>query len=98
MTSVHQACLEFAISLLDQKVLRADYDCALTCAMAVLGAQSGGRWKAPDTYSPILSEVVKIARFMVVHKATEMAEERYSYPIHFLNILDVAGMRLRLRI
>jgi hypothetical protein len=31
---------------------------------------SDGRWKAPETYSPILSAVVKIARFMVVQKAT----------------------------
>jgi hypothetical protein len=54
--------------------------------MAVLGAQSDGRWRATDTYSPILSEVVKIARFMVVHKATAMAEERYSYPITFVSL------------
>jgi hypothetical protein len=95
MTPVHLACLEFAISLLNQKVLRTEYDCALTCAMAVLGVQSDGRWKATDTYSPVLSEVVKIARFMVVHKGTDIATERYyhlGYKFGFM--LDVGRIRL----
>jgi len=65
--------------------------------MAALGVQSDGRWKATDTYSPVLSEVVKIARFMVVHKATEIATERYDHSRHtFLFILDVARIRLTL--
>jgi len=36
--------------------------------------------RAPDTYSPILSAVIKIARFMVVQKATEMVMERLEQP------------------
>jgi hypothetical protein len=38
--------MDFCISLLDQKVLQTEYDCALTCATAALGVHSDGRWKA----------------------------------------------------
>src|ERR1700722_13688623 len=81
MTPVHKACMEFAISLLDQKVIRSEYDCALTCALAALAVNRNrnGGWRAPDTYSPILSAVIKIARFMVVQKATEIVMERYNH-------------------
>ncbi|KAN0066828.1 hypothetical protein V8E54_015117 [Elaphomyces granulatus] len=76
MTSAHQACVDFCLYLLKQKVLRTDYDCALTCATAALGVHQDGRWRATDTYSPVLSELIKIARFLVVHRATEIVMAR----------------------
>ena len=42
------------------------------CGLAVLGVSDDG-WKGPDRYRRILSSVIKIARFMVVQKALEMA-------------------------
>ncbi|KAN0066893.1 Protein of unknown function (DUF3505) domain containing protein, partial [Elaphomyces granulatus] len=76
----HRACMEFCISLLDQKVIQTEYDCALTCATAALGVHSDGRWRATDTYSPLLSALIKIGRFLVVQKATETVAERYDHP------------------
>ncbi|KAH3536963.1 hypothetical protein KXW20_002161, partial [Aspergillus fumigatus] len=44
---------------------------ALVCAMAVLGQGEAG-WRDPESYPPILSRVIKVARFMVVQKALWM--------------------------
>jgi hypothetical protein len=98
MTATHQAFLDFSISLLDQKVMRTDYDCALTCATAVLGVHSTGRWRATDTYSPLLSSLIKVGRFLVVQKATEMVTERYDHSRKMLYIPYVGDSRLRLKI
>ncbi|KAF9890012.1 hypothetical protein FE257_006692 [Aspergillus nanangensis] len=63
-----QACLEFCVELLNQRHRTQEYESALVCAMAVLGRGERG-WQGPDSYPPILSRVIKIARFMVVQKA-----------------------------
>jgi hypothetical protein len=39
----------------------------------VLGVKEDG-WKGPEQYPPILSAVIKIARFMVVQKGLELAD------------------------
>lgn len=39
--------------------------------MAVLGQGEAG-WRDPESYPPILSRVIKVARFMVVQKALWM--------------------------
>ncbi|KAK1920515.1 hypothetical protein P3342_008276 [Pyrenophora teres f. teres] len=49
-----------------------EYDSPLVCALAVLGVKKDG-WKGPEQYPPILSAVIKIARFMVVQKGLEMS-------------------------
>ena len=64
--------MDFCIELLNQTVTRREYDSALVCALAVLGVDEDG-WKGPDRYPPILSSMIKIARFMVVQKALEIA-------------------------
>ena len=69
-TAIHKACLTFCITLLDQRHLHHDYDSAIVCALAVLGVKSPG-WKGVDQYPPILSKVIKIARFMVMQQAFE---------------------------
>ncbi|RHZ43206.1 uncharacterized protein CDV56_100941 [Aspergillus thermomutatus] len=48
-----------------------EYESALVCAMAVLGQGETG-WRDPESYPLILSQVIKIARFMVVQKALWM--------------------------
>jgi hypothetical protein len=65
--------LEFRIALLSQSITRKKYDSPLVCALAVLGVKEDG-WKGPEQYPPILSAVIKVARFMVVPKALELSE------------------------
>ena len=71
MTNLEKACLEFCIELLNQRHRSHEYESALVCAMAVLGQGETG-WRDPESYPPILSRVIKVARFMVVQKALWM--------------------------
>ncbi|KAF7142175.1 hypothetical protein CNMCM5793_008816 [Aspergillus hiratsukae] len=71
MDDREKACLEFCIELLNQRHRSHEYESALVCAMAVLGQGETG-WRGPESYPPILSQVIKIARFMVVQKALWM--------------------------
>jgi hypothetical protein len=64
--------MDFVIELLNQQIQSSEYECALVCALAVLGVSDheGGRpWKDPHSYPQILSSVIKISRFVIVHKA-----------------------------
>ncbi|KAF2135640.1 uncharacterized protein K452DRAFT_213755, partial [Aplosporella prunicola CBS 121167] len=67
LSAVQRACLAFCIELLDHQIVQREYESPLVCALAVLGVEEGG-WKGPDTYLPILSAIIKIARFMVVQQ------------------------------
>lgn len=60
--------MDFYLQLLNQRVGAEEYQCALICALAVLGCSRDG-WQTPESYPPILSKMIKIARFMVLHKA-----------------------------
>ena len=71
LTHIQKVCLDFCVALLNQTMTGREYDSALVCALAVLGVREEG-WQGPDRYPPILSSVVKVARFMVVQKALEM--------------------------
>ena len=73
LSSIEKACLNFCIALLNQTIRRKEYDSALVCALAVLGVKDDG-WKGHDLYPPILSSVIKVARFMVVQQALELSE------------------------
>ncbi|KAL5042126.1 hypothetical protein BDW71DRAFT_155206 [Aspergillus fruticulosus] len=68
MTPMETACLEFCIELLNQKIKVHEYEIPLVCAMAVLG-QGERAWHDFTSYPPIISRVLKVARFMVVQKA-----------------------------
>ncbi|PYH28097.1 putative telomere-associated RecQ helicase, partial [Aspergillus neoniger CBS 115656] len=68
MSLQEQTCLEFCVELLNQRYRSNEYESALVCAMAVLGRGESG-WRSPETYPPILSSVIKLARFFVVQKA-----------------------------
>jgi hypothetical protein len=39
----------------------------------VLGIKEDG-WKGPEQYSPMLSAVIKVARFIIVQQALELSE------------------------
>ena len=58
---------------MDQNVYRKEYDCALVCAIAVLGVNPFRvRWRDLESYPPIISEVIKVAYFIIVRKAVEL--------------------------
>ena len=73
------------MELLNQRMTRREYSSALVCAAAVLGVTATG-WKTAATYPPIISRIVKLARFMVIQKALEMCgpddEDESPYDFH----------------
>jgi hypothetical protein len=72
LSRIQKACLAFCVALLNQSITRKEYDSPLVCALAVLGVKEDG-WKGPEQYPPILSAVIKVARFMVVQQALELS-------------------------
>ncbi|CAN9334787.1 unnamed protein product [Alternaria alternata] len=72
LSSIQKACLEFCIALLSQSITRKEYDSPLVCALAILGVKENG-WKGAKQYPPVLSAVIKVARFMVVQQALELS-------------------------
>jgi superfamily II DNA helicase RecQ len=68
LTELQTAVLRFCIALLNQPARVHERECAMVCALAVLGVDANG-WMTPDTYPPLLSSVIKLARFMVVQVA-----------------------------
>jgi hypothetical protein len=74
LSPVERACLDFCMELLNQRITQQEYDSALVYAAAVLGVREGS-FRTPKDYPPILSRVIKVARFMVVKKAMELSDE-----------------------
>jgi hypothetical protein len=72
LSGIQKACLTFCIALLRQSITRKEYDSPMVCALAVLGVKEDG-WKGPEQYPPILSAVIKVARFMVVQQGLELS-------------------------
>ena len=89
MTPIDVACLDFCIELLNQRIQVEDYECALVCALAVLGRGEGG-WRNAESYPPILSKIMKIGRFMLVHKAMRL-DPKASDMMHLLREHRMAG-------
>lgn len=74
MTGLQRACLSFCIELLNQTIHNREYDMALVCALATLGVSPSGRgFRGADTYPSILSAIIKVAHFMVIQHADELA-------------------------
>ena len=71
LTRLQMACLNFCFMLLNQKMINQEYDCALVCTLAILSVTENG-WKNALLYTPILSGVIKISRFIVVQKSFEV--------------------------
>ncbi|KAL1641350.1 hypothetical protein SLS61_010138 [Didymella pomorum] len=72
LSRMQKACLAFCIALLSQSITRKEHDSPLVCALAVLGVKEDG-WKGPEQYPPVLSAVIKVARFMAVQQALELS-------------------------
>ena len=72
LSGLPEACLWFCLMLLGQIVKKTEYESPMICALAVLGMKPGG-WKDVHEYPPILSEVIKISRFMVVQAGYQSA-------------------------
>ncbi|KAN0070534.1 hypothetical protein V8E54_011403 [Elaphomyces granulatus] len=72
MTSAHRGCVDFCICLLKQKVIRL---CANVRDGGV-GGPLGREVEGNGHVLPLLSALIKIARFLVVHRATEIVMER----------------------
>ncbi|KAJ5563151.1 hypothetical protein N7461_001912 [Penicillium sp. DV-2018c] len=87
LSPIDTACLDFCMELLNQRSRAADYESALVCAVAVLGRGETG-WRDANSYSPILSRIIKVARFMLVHKAMRLASEG----VEIIKILPECGM------
>lgn len=65
------ALLEFYIDLLRQKIRNDEYRCTLICVTAVLGYSPFG-WATPDNFPLKISSIIKISRFLVLHKALQL--------------------------
>jgi hypothetical protein len=76
LSRIQIACLEFCMELLNQSMRVKEYELALVCALSVLGVREDG-FRDPDDYPPILSRVIKVARFMVMVKALRMDPDGY---------------------
>jgi hypothetical protein len=72
LSRLQKACLEFCIALLDHRITRREYDSPLVCGLVVLGIKKEG-WKGPEQYPPILSAVIKVARFLVVQQGLDLS-------------------------
>ena len=69
------ACLRFCLALLGRRSRGHDeYELPMLCAMALLGIKPGG-WRNAHEYPPIMSQVIKMARFMVIQQAYQQAGE-----------------------
>lgn len=68
LSPIQLACMDFCIELLNQRIGASEYESAFVCALAVLGRTSYG-WRDTNSYPPILSKILKIARFIVLYKA-----------------------------
>ena len=71
LSRIQKACLNFGLALLNDHIMRKEYDSSLVCALAVLGVKGNG-WMDASNYPPILSAMIKISRFMVIQQGLEM--------------------------
>lgn len=75
MSELQRACLSFCIELLNQTIHNREYDMALVCALAALGVSPSGGWfRSADTYPSIISAIIKVAHFMIVEYAEQLAK------------------------
>ena len=77
LSPIQVACLEACIELLNQSARVHEYECALVCALSVLGIRESEGWRDTEDYPQILSRMIKIARFMVVVKAIRLDPNGY---------------------
>ena len=71
-------CLQFCLSLLARRSRGHEYELPMLCAMAVLAVKPQG-WRSAHEYPPIMSHVIKIARFMIIQMAFQQVDEDHEY-------------------
>ena len=74
LSRVDELCLGFYVALLDQRIIRTEYDSPLVNALAVLGVGENGLL-GPNRYPPILSRIIKLAHMMVIQHVWENSDE-----------------------
>jgi hypothetical protein len=57
--------LDFCVKLLNIEIEFDEYKSTVVCALAVLGISEIG-WRGPESYPPILSSVIKCAKFIII--------------------------------
>lgn len=68
LSPIEQACCDFCLELLNHGLRATEYESPLVCAMATLG-WSRTTWLSPGHFSPLLSKVIKISRFLILCRA-----------------------------
>ncbi|CAG8320573.1 unnamed protein product [Penicillium salamii] len=68
---IKHALLNFCIDLLQQEIRNNEYGCAIICATAVIRRRQFG-WATPKNFPPRISSLIKITRFLVLHKALRL--------------------------
>lgn len=99
LTTLQAACLEFCIQLLNQWVMRRDYDSPLICALCMLATTNAG-FVSPDGYITILSDVIGTSRYLVLLHAwiiTNPDPQMYS-PIQAIEWKSIRDGLLKSRI
>ncbi|KAL8819264.1 MAG: hypothetical protein Q9223_002272, partial [Gallowayella weberi] len=72
------ACLRFCLALLARRCRGHEYELPMLCAMAVLAVKAQG-WRSANEYPPIMSQVIKMARFMIIQMAYQQVDRDHEY-------------------
>ncbi|KAI4191861.1 MAG: hypothetical protein LQ350_008726, partial [Teloschistes chrysophthalmus] len=72
------ACLRFCLALLARRCRGDEYELPMLCAMAVLAVKGQG-WRSANEYPPIMSQVIKMARFMIIQMAYQQVDPDHEY-------------------
>ena len=72
------ACLRFCIALLGRRYRGHEYELPMVYIMAVLAVKPQG-WRSASEYPPIISQIIKIRRFIVIQIAYQQVNEDYEY-------------------
>lgn len=76
LTPIPSAALAFCIELLNQSMQVKETEMALVCALAMLGVRPQGRgFRDADVFPSVLSSIIKVAHFMIVLQARQLAGE-----------------------
>ena len=78
LRGLEAACLRFCLALLARRCRGHEYELPMLCAMAVLAVKEQG-WRNANEYPPIMSQIIKMARFMIIQMAYQQVDEDYEY-------------------
>ena len=70
--------LRFYLALLARRCRGNEYKLSIICAMAMLDVKPQG-WRNVYKYLPIISYIIKIARFIIIQIAYQQMDEDHEY-------------------